>query len=166
MPERARRLSEVVKQRRTQLGMNQGDLQHHGGPGVVAVGQIERGEPNTPQPRTFLKLDTALGWPQGTAWKIYNGDKVDRDVLFGPRVQSSDGQGPRAEPEIEPILPSADLYDVTIMAILNDPYLLPEAKNHLVNQYGLLRRIPRRATNGDDAAPASEGERDRALVGV
>lgn len=49
MRTRAQALARAVKNRRTSLGLAQGDLRANGGPGVVVVGQVERGCGPTPQ---------------------------------------------------------------------------------------------------------------------
>lgn len=66
------RLARAVKARRTQLGLAQGDLGALGGPGVVTVGQIERGQ-NRPQGLTLARLDRALSWEPGSAAEILAG---------------------------------------------------------------------------------------------
>lgn len=67
------RLAEAVRTRRTQLGLAQGSLASRGGPSVVTVGQIERGQAENVQPLTLAGLDTALAWPAGTAASILYG---------------------------------------------------------------------------------------------
>lgn len=66
------RLAKAVKARRTQLGLAQGDLGGRGGPGVVTVGQIERGQ-NRPQGLTLARLDRALEWEPGSAAEVLAG---------------------------------------------------------------------------------------------
>lgn len=65
------------------------------------------------QPRTRTKIEKALGWPAGLIMDIADG------VLQ----------------EVPP-----PVFDV-IHAIRNDPNLLPEAREHLERQYGLLLRV-------------------------
>lgn len=67
-----------------------------------------------PQDRTMTKIEQALGKPVGWITDL------------------REGRGGRPELTAE---------DAVIAAILADPNLLPEAKTHLVNQYGLLLRI-------------------------
>lgn len=111
-------LAEAAKARRLELGLSQTDLQSRGGPGVVTVGKIERGVIASPLPTTLRGLDRSLRWKAGSA----------AGTLTGRAPQPlADGEDP----------PGSAL----IAAIRNDPDLLPEAKEHLERQYGLLLRV-------------------------
>lgn len=116
--ERLHRLAVAVEARRQELGLTQGALGSHGGPGVVTVGKIERGEIRQPQPSTLSALDRSLRWTTGSAAGILAG----RDPVPLP-----DGE--------------VDHRAVFIAMIRSDPHLLPEAKEHLEKQYALLLRI-------------------------
>lgn len=111
------RLATAVRERRGELGLRQGDLAARGGPGVVKVGQIERAEAIRAQTLTLSRLDAALDWPAGTAARILTG---------------------AAPVEAVPDQASASLED----AIRSDSRLIPEAREHLLKQLGLLLRIP------------------------
>lgn len=70
------RLATAVKQRRAELGLAQGDLSGRGGPSIVTVGQIERGQIEKPQASTLSRLDKALRWAPGTAAAVLAGAKA------------------------------------------------------------------------------------------
>jgi hypothetical protein len=72
-PAGVRRLAAAVRERRSDLGYARGDLGNHGGPGVVTVGKIERGEIPSPQAGTLRKLDVSLQWNRGTAASFLSG---------------------------------------------------------------------------------------------
>lgn len=66
------RLGREVRARRAELGLAQGDLAARGGPSLVTVGQIERGQVE-PQAVTLARLETALAWERGSAARILAG---------------------------------------------------------------------------------------------
>lgn len=71
--DRLQRLADAVKTRRAELGLAQGDLAQHGGPSIVTVGQIERGQIERPQAVTLSRLDKALGWEKGSSARVLAG---------------------------------------------------------------------------------------------
>lgn len=111
------RLAREVRSRRAELGLAQGDLSALGGPSIVTVGQIERGQITRPQASTLRRLDKALGWGDGRASRLLTGETDEAPTMT--RTVAAD----------------------VIAAIRADPDLLDEAKQHLVNQYGLLLRL-------------------------
>lgn len=70
------RLALAVRLRREELGLAQGDLSALGGPGVVTVGRIERGQIAKPQGLTLGKLDKALSWTHGSAAAVLAGGQA------------------------------------------------------------------------------------------
>lgn len=112
------RLAKAVKSRRAELGLAQGTLSARGGPGVVTVGKIERAEIQHPTASTLAGLDRSLRWSPGSAAAVLAGEF--------PR--------PLAHDEVDP---SAAF----IAAVEADDRLLPEAREHLIRQYGLLLRV-------------------------
>lgn len=145
-------LAEAVKARRTELGLAQGDLASRGGPSVVVVGQIERQQQPHPQALTLSRLDRALAWEPGSA----------AAVLAGGRAHPLEGGQPAARGHLElgggvrQLRPVPRGEPAVLDAIRHDPNLLPEAKEHLISQYGLLLRVQ------DQASPlpyVAHGER-------
>lgn len=119
-----RRLAIAVKNRRAELGLAQGDLAARGGPSVVVVGQIEREQQANPQTLTLARLDRALEWETGSSASILAGGAPT----------------PVTRSDVRWLRPATDENPV-IAAIIADPYLLPAAKQHFLNQYELLLQI-------------------------
>ncbi len=105
-PNNASALGYAVFRRRTQAGLNQGDLKKLGGPGEVTVRNIEAGRAD-PSPKTLAKLDHALSWPAGLAAELHGraASRASRDQMLalaeaepvpgllasGPRAVKPDG---------------------------------------------------------------------------
>lgn len=83
-----------------------------------------------PHATTRRRIELALAWPAGALVDIAEG--VHPDDVLGHRRPA----GPAAAAATTPAA-SLDL----IEAIRHDPHLLPEAKEHLERQYGLLLRV-------------------------
>lgn len=66
-------LAHVARARRRRLRMSQQDVAEAGGPSYSSVQHIERSTGSLTQ-RTLLKIDTALGWPAGTARCLVHGN--------------------------------------------------------------------------------------------
>lgn len=125
--QRLERLAQFIKERRQELGLDQGGLKSRGGPSIVTVGKLERADTPDPQPSTLDRLDVSLGWERGSSAAVLAG-RIDR-----PNVQQS-------SPDVHWLRPVPD-ENPTIAAIEADPHLLPEAKAHFLNQYELLLRV-------------------------
>lgn len=68
------RLSQLIKERRIELGLTQEELRDLGGPTGETVNKYELGRiPKKPQPDTLTGLDTALRWQLGSSLSILNG---------------------------------------------------------------------------------------------
>lgn len=74
------RLGKLVRQRRLQMGLSQSALKARGGPGVVVVGQVERGDGPFPSGLTLSGLDRALDWDGGSAEGIIIGALTEPNV--------------------------------------------------------------------------------------
>jgi transcriptional regulator with XRE-family HTH domain len=135
--QRLRALANYVRARRVALNLNQGDLASRGGPGVVTVGKIERGEIAKPEVSTLRRLDTALQWEPGSAAAVLDGGQV-REL-----VDDAPGAG-------------------IIAAISRESRLIPEARAHLLNQLELLLRLPPQ----EDGRAKQDGRRRDALASV
>ena len=124
-------LAIAIRDRRAALGLAQGDLAQHGGPSLVTVGQLERGQIARPQPATLARIDAALKWGPGTSASILRGDA--RGTV----------EPAEAAPTQLKVVADQIVANPVVAAIEADPYLLPEAKAHFLNQYDLLRRVTR-----------------------
>ena len=84
---------------------------------------LERGEKVGDD--TLERIETALGWELGHCEVMLTGRpaRPDLDAVVIDLVPMEEGENP------------------VIAAIAADPFLLPEAKNHFLNQYWLLRRV-------------------------
>lgn len=103
------------------------------------------------------------GVTEGT-WRLY--EKGARSVGNGLTVPVNyqaatiRAMASALEADVEPLLtlaaqapgPSAEAVSDVVRAILEDPFLLPEAREHLVRQYGLLLRVGSSATPEQQAA--------------
>lgn len=68
------RLGKLVRQRRTELDLNQDQIAELGGPSPDTVVRFERGKIGSkPQPRTLEGLDTALRWRPGSSKRVLEG---------------------------------------------------------------------------------------------
>lgn len=63
-------LGTLVRRRRENLGLKQGDLVQYGGPAVSTVGKIERAAQSSYPLRTQHQVENALGWKRGTVRSI------------------------------------------------------------------------------------------------
>jgi hypothetical protein len=115
--QRRRDLAEAVKSRRLQLGLSQGAIHERGGPSIVTVRQIEKVTGPTPSDLTLTGIDRALGWKHGSAQAILDGGTAT--------VETDEAPPPVAHTDVP-------------TAILNDPYLTPINRAHLINQYEIL----------------------------
>ncbi len=68
-----RRLGELVKQRRQQLGIAQEDLRDYGGPSSTTLSRIELGTADKIARITLRKLDESLQWAAGSAARTLAG---------------------------------------------------------------------------------------------
>jgi len=69
----------LVRARRERLGLAQGDLQAHGGPGVTTVSKVERAAQANFPLRTQQQLEHALGWRRGTIEEVIHAVDVAKD---------------------------------------------------------------------------------------
>lgn len=73
MSQNVARLGEYVEARRRALGMSQIDVWKAGGPSNSTLTGIESGTSAKVSPSTLRKLDSALGWTEGSAGRTLNG---------------------------------------------------------------------------------------------
>lgn len=132
-----RRLARAVATRRAELRLNQGDLHPRGGPSLATVQSIESARTDTYRQRTLVDLERALDWKSGSVDAVLAGGEPTPFVATTQQTLDSH---------------SADV----IAAVMADPNLLPEAKQHLVNQYGLLLRVQQQGVRLPAPAPAVE----------
>lgn len=111
------RLAAAVKARRDYLRLTQTDVASRGGPSLPTIQSIEAARTDRYKSRTLHDLEDALGWTRGSVDLVLEGKEPGLLVTQGDEASS------------------------VIAAVLADPHLLPEAKQHLVNQYGLLLRV-------------------------
>lgn len=102
-------------------GWTAADLMRETGLDSGTVGDFLAGT-RWPQAPTRGKIERALGWDYGSIQLIAEGEAPPRSLTPPPDESSA-----------VPL----DVID----AILADPYLLPEAKEHFLSQYTLLLRV-------------------------
>lgn len=68
------RLGDAVRNYRQLLRAKQTDITERGGPSDATIRNLERYVGKPVSRGTLIKLDRGLGWPQGTALKILDGD--------------------------------------------------------------------------------------------
>lgn len=80
-----RRLAAAVTERRRVLGLTRGEVKDRGGPADTTMARIEQPTATTapPRPSTLRHLDTALGWPDGTAASILAGSGLPTSGAAG-----------------------------------------------------------------------------------
>jgi len=71
------RLGRLLRERRQHLGLTQSQVQARGGPSVVTVGQLERGQAGDPRGLTMSGMERALGWPTGTIRRVLAGGQSE-----------------------------------------------------------------------------------------
>ena len=145
-PSPSERLAELMELRRTELGMEWLDVAKRGNISTEAIRQARKGK--TIRPLTQAAIERGLGWRQGSYQAVLaGGDPVPVDD--STRVSHrSDGIHASGSNSVKAVLDAID----------DDPMLLPEAKEHLKNQYGLLLRL-----NAASAAAAAVDAFDEQL---
>lgn len=73
-------LAAAVRRRRDQKQLRQSDLEARGGPSSGTVRNIEQATRTSYSPRTFVQLEHALDWPDGTVEKILAGTATPSEV--------------------------------------------------------------------------------------
>lgn len=136
-----KRLGRAVANRRAELRLSQGELHGRGGPSLASVQSIEGARSDTYRDRTLADLERALGWERGSV----------ETILFSGGQPTLAAVPLNAAPS-----PRTSGMSTVIEAVLNDPTLLPEAKQHLINQYGLLQRVQAAASFLPPVAPSIE----------
>lgn len=151
-------------------GWNPADLSRAAGVDQGTVLDFLNGN-RTPQIKTRGRMEQAVGWPAGTLDDIAAGHEPPLVELDEQDDEQDGGRHLTVAPDVPPENP-------VLEAIRNDPHLLPEAKEHLLNQYGLLLRVaalseesarlPHVARRSSDApaAPADPAEEARILEDV
>jgi DNA-binding XRE family transcriptional regulator len=110
---------------------------------VKTINTLENGRGTGMRAGTRARLEAALGWPSGEVHRILKG-------------QAMTAVAPQLSVVPETVEPAVEDNEV-LAAIHRDPYLLPEAKEHFLNQYRLLRKIN---TPTDERLPyAAHGQR-------
>jgi hypothetical protein len=159
MPLPSAAAADAVKRRLASLGWNAADL--------ARVAQVDYStvldflaEVRSPQTKTLGKIEAALDWPAGALKDIIDGRPVELPGLIVTGKREPEVTRLRAVGNDEPPNP-------VIAAIEADPYLLPEAKAHFLNQYELLRRVQGReerlpyVARGKRITPADASEEAR-----
>jgi transcriptional regulator with XRE-family HTH domain len=101
------RFGVVVRQRRKELGLTQRQVTRHGGPSGPTMSNIERAVAHVISPEVLAKLDSGLGWTDGSAARaLAGGVPICQDT---PTEQSN-----QPVPEASVALP------ITIVATLLD----------------------------------------------
>jgi DNA-binding XRE family transcriptional regulator len=116
-------LAMMIMSRRRNLGWSRDQLASAAGVSARTIGDAERAVDRDYNFATKRGIETALGWPAGSWDTLRAGEHPGVDLAW-----------PTAQQEL------GTAGDV-LAAIDADPDLLPEAKEHLRNQYGLLRRL-------------------------
>ena len=81
------RFGRVVRDRREELGLRQDELKAIGGPSSTTMVKVESGTPPTPTPLTLRRLDTGLGWEDGSAARtLAGGDPTPTPKMVIGRV--------------------------------------------------------------------------------
>lgn len=125
------RLAQRVVEERAAHGWTQADVADRGGFSVDRLQEIERGQRTAYRPTTLGALERGLYWRHGSVRRVLAGEEpvttepAEREVDLSSQTESSDA-----------IVPDV------IEAIERDPNLLDDAKQHLLNQYELLLRLP------------------------
>lgn len=79
------RFGRIIRARREDLDIKQDRLDDYGGPSSTRMSQLERGIGPPPSPKTLRKLDTGLGWVDGSAKRTLHGG--DPEVLGKPLLR-------------------------------------------------------------------------------
>ena len=112
----------LVKARRERLGVAQGDLQKHGGPGVTTVSKIERAAQANFPLRTQQQLEQALGWRRGTVEDVVEAVTDGAWERIGEDLQAQlvehDLPNLAATPAPPPARRAVDLSDAELLAEL------------------------------------------------
>lgn len=77
-----RRLGELVRERREELGLTQGEVSALGGPSPGTQRQIEAGHADTMRPMTFFALEKAIGWEKGSSRRFLKDGTAPKLVGF------------------------------------------------------------------------------------
>jgi hypothetical protein len=129
-------------------------LAREGGADPGTLGTFLSGT-RSPQTSTQGKIEEALGWPPGTLRDIARQGESAAPAHDQP---GTPGRTLSVVPErVQPM----EVENAVLRAIEEDPYLLPEAKEHFTNQYALLRRIAQSAEGqgGDPLPYVAHGQR-------
>ena len=81
------RVARLIRARRQWLGLHQDQLSLQGGPSMSTVDRLERAVPRPYSVRTYLRMEAALGWAQGTIEWIRKQDLgavEERRLVRGP----------------------------------------------------------------------------------
>jgi transcriptional regulator with XRE-family HTH domain len=98
------RLATAIKARRAELGLAQGDLTARGGPSIVTVGQLERGQIERPQAVTLARLERALDWTAGSASRVLAGGEPSVTSVNSRPVAETRGSSVREGDEGDEVL--------------------------------------------------------------
>jgi transcriptional regulator with XRE-family HTH domain len=69
-------LGRLVRERRTELGLTQAEVQSAGGPSPATLYLIEAGRRGSYRPQVLRRLERALGWPAGSVRRALAGHPV------------------------------------------------------------------------------------------
>lgn len=134
------RLGNAVRRARKAKGWEQEDLAAHAGVSKRTIGSLEAGRKVALS--TLRDVSVALGWGDLGAEAVLQGlepQKLERGMTLSSQtpewwVEERDG--------LDAYLARQDqAKNAVLRAISEDPSLLPEAREHLIRQYGLLRRV-------------------------
>jgi hypothetical protein len=129
------RLADLMERRCVQLHLTWTQVAERGGTTTESIRQARNGK--TMRALTQYAIERGLAWQQGSMQAILNGgDPVPIDVE--PRLPDNTPGLPRPGGEVAAALAAIDA--------IPDDELVPEAKDHLRKQLGLLLRIERAKT--------------------